>query len=293
MRAEVARACGTVLVAALAGATALAQQPADVDSLLDVVSARVEQYYVRAHSIICTETVHLQPIDQAWTPVEFGRTLVYDLRVEWDRSADGETPSEPTVLRELRTVNGRPPKPKDEPGCMDPKPVSPDSLAMLLPLHRREYFFRLAGPGKVDKQPALMIDYRGRTPGPADISWKEDCVSVDLPGHYRGRVWVDPESDDVLRVDEQLVGMFEFRVPRDHVRAGAPTSMVIERADSSTRYRPVTFHDPDETLVLPASIQTFQIIRNSGAPRVRITQTFSNYRRFLTGGRLVKPGGSE
>jgi hypothetical protein len=29
------------------------------------------------------------------------------------------------------------------------------------------------------------------------------------------------------------------------------------------------------------------VIRGSGAPRVRTTQTFTGYQRFVTGGRLV------
>lgn len=267
-----------------------AQQPGDLDAVLSAVSSRVEAYYARAQSIVCTETVRVQPIDIDLTPRDLGRTLVYDLRVEWDRSADRETPTEPTVVRQLRTVNGRPPRPKDQPGCMDPKPVSPDALSMLLPLHRSEYLFKLAGAGRINKRPALMIDYKGRVAGPADVKWTGDCVSIDLPGHFRGRVWVDPETDDVLRVDEQLVGLYEVRVPRDRVIFAASSSMVVERADTTTRYRQVTFHDPDETLILPESIETFQVIRNAGVPRLRISQAFSDYHRFLTAGRLVKPG---
>ena len=30
------------------------------------------------------------------------------------------------------------------------------------------------------------------------------------------------------------------------------------------------------------------LIRNAGVPRLRMTQEFSSYRRFITGGRLVK-----
>lgn len=290
MCAGFARVSAAVLTIALATAAALAGQPSEVSLLLDTVSARVEAYYTRAQSLICTETVRLQPIDTAWTPMEFGRTLVYDLRVEWNRSADGEDQSEPIVLRQLRTVNGRPPKPKDEPKCMDPRPISPDMLSRLLPVHRGEYQFKLAGLGRTDKHQALMIDYRGRTPERGVVTWKGDCVSVELPGHFRGRVWIDADSRDVLRVDEQLVGLYEFPVPREHSHGGFFETMVIERADSSTRFRPVTFHDPDETLILPDSIESLQVIRNSGAPRVRISQTFTDYRRFLTGGRLVKPG---
>jgi hypothetical protein len=49
----------------------------------------------------------------------------------------------------------------------------------------------------------------------------------------------------------------------------------------------VAFTEPHETLMLPVSIETLTIVRNAGAPRVRKTQEFSNYRRFVTGGRVV------
>jgi hypothetical protein len=65
--------------------------------------------------------------------------------------------------------------------------------------------------------------------------------------------------------------------------------MVLERADSSIRYQPVTFTDPDETVLLPSSIRSTTVFRNAPTPRMRVTQTFSNYRRFITGGRVVRP----
>jgi len=64
--------------------------------------------------------------------------------------------------------------------------------------------------------------------------------------------------------------------------------MTIERADSTIRYRRVAFSDPDETLVLPSSIETTTIVKNSGSPRTHISQTFTNYRRFVTGSRIVQ-----
>ena len=121
--------------------------------------------------------------------------------------------------------------------------------------------------------------------------WHDDCVTVDLPGRTRGRVWIDAATDDVVRLDEHLTGMFEFPVPRARERPGGPPWMAIERADSSVKYRPVVFHDPDETIMLPASIESTTIIRNAGVPRLRTTQTFAGYRRFVTGGRVVKDVG--
>jgi hypothetical protein len=64
--------------------------------------------------------------------------------------------------------------------------------------------------------------------------------------------------------------------------------MTLERANMSIRYKSVTFRDPDETLMLPAEIISSSMWRNGGSPGNRITQSFSNYRRFVTGGRIVE-----
>jgi hypothetical protein len=101
-------------------------------------------------------------------------------------------------------------------------------------------------------------------------------------------VWVDRNTAEVLRLDEGLIGSVEIPVPRQQRRPGSAAAFVVERADSSIRYRPVTFHDPDEILMLPESIDTLQVIRNSGVPRLRIVQRFSNYKRFITAGRVVE-----
>jgi hypothetical protein len=39
--------------------------------------------------------------------------------------------------------------------------------------------------------------------------------------------------------------------------------------------------------MLPASIDTVTVVRGAGTQRMRISQRFSAYRRFLTGGRIV------
>ena len=282
------------MVAACAATAAAFQPPAptagDLTAVLTRIADRVESYYTRAQSIVCLETVRLQPLSADLGFDGRARTLVYELRIAWDPPEDGKAP-DARVVRQVLKVDGRPPKPADEPGCLDPKPVSPEPLEMLLPGNRDDYNFALAGPAKVDGRPALRLDYRARAKGHAEVTWKDPCVSVELPGWSRGRVWVDADTDDVLRLDEQLVGMFEFPIPRKlQVGMGGPRSMTIERADSSTRYRRVAFHDPDETLLLPESIEALTIIRGGGPPRLRVTQTFSDYKRFLTGGRLVPPG---
>ena len=140
---------------------------------------------------------------------------------------------------------------------------------------------------RVDGRPVLRIDYRGRATTSPEITWTDVCVQVGLQGRSRGRIWVDASTYEVLRLDDQLVGTFTFDVPRDHARRGVARSMVIERAESSIRYKRVEFHDPHETLPLPATVETFTVIRGGSTQRTRVTQRFSDDRRFLTDGRIV------
>jgi hypothetical protein len=263
----------------------------DVTGWMVRVGERVQQYYARAQSIICEETVRLEPLGaDLLANGEHVRQLVYELRVAWDaaQAGEGKVP-EATVLRQLITVDGRPPRPGDEPGCFDRKPVSPEPLGMLLPTRQSDYVFSWEGQGREGGRASVTLEYKSARVQPADIVWNGDCVSVDLPGRTRGRVWLDPATADVLRLDEQLTGQFDVPMPRTNKRgARLPSSFTIERADSTTSYRPVTFQDPDETVMLPASIVSLQVIRNSGMPRLRTYQKFSKYRRFITGGRIVQ-----
>lgn len=283
---------GVVMLLTCAVCPVWAQRPpareVDADDVVRRVSERLARWYGRAQTVVSRETVNIQPLGQGLSPEGFARRLVHELRVAWhpgELASDGAPVS---VVREVLSVNGRPPKPGDEPGCMDPKPVSPEPLAMLLPDRLAESVFSFAGTGRIDGRAVIMLDYRGAAPLPADIVWTDDCVTVSLPGRSRGRIWVDAETDDVLRVDDHLVGQFHFDVPREHVRRGAASSMVIERADSSIRYRPIQFRDPEETLLMPVSVDTLTVIRGGGMQRVRISQRLTDHRRFLTAGRLVE-----
>jgi hypothetical protein len=263
--------------------------PAAVPGLMTRIAERIEQYYARARSIVSQETVQLEPLGIDLLPDgSHVRRLVFELRVAWEATTEGARPPEATVLRQLVSVDGRPPRAGDEPGCLDPKPVATEPLAMLLSGRQREFAFTWRDSGRTDGRPSVTLDYKSVKPQPPDVTWKGECVSIELPGRTRGRVWVDRRTADVLRLDEQLTGTVEIRVPKAQMRTGLPTDMIVERADSSIRYHPVEFHDPDEVVMLPESIESLQVIRNSGAPRLRIVQRFSNYKRFMTGGRIVQ-----
>jgi hypothetical protein len=262
-------------------------QSVTADTSVARVGDYVEKYYARAQSIMVDENVAIQPLGLDLRKEGFARRLTYELRVEWDPDETGED-SPAKVTRQLIAINGRPPKPDQEPECLDPRSTSPEPLAFLLPDRREKFIFKAAGLGRVDGRTAMMIDYRSVRPEQPKVEWREECVRIDLPGRARGRIWADPETSEILRLDEGIIGLVDITIPRKQQRPGGSTFMTIERADSSIRYRRVTFTEPDETLVLPSSIETTTIVRNSGSPRTHISQTFTNYRRFVTGSRIVQ-----
>jgi hypothetical protein len=276
-----------LVVALLAAGRAAIGQSISADRTVDRLSDYVEQYYTRAQSIVTNESVTVQRLNRDLSFDGFARRLEYELRVEWDPSVDAdESPAK--VTRQLLTVNGKPPRKGDKPECMDPKSVSPEPLAFLLPDRRHKYAFTSAGVGRVDGREAVMVDYRSLEPGKPIVEWTDDCVSVDVPGRWRGRLWAEPETATIVRMDEQLIGMVDLPIPRKHQQINGALFLTLERADMSIRYRAVRFSDPDETLMLPAEITSSSMWRNGGSPGNRVTQSFSNYRRFVTAGRIIR-----
>jgi hypothetical protein len=195
------------------------------------------------------------------------------------------------VLRTLKTVNGRPPKPGDEPKCLDPKPASLDPLVFLLPQHQRDYKFTYKGIGKAgDGHTGVMIDYAPLSKKEPEFVWNDTCISVDAPARTSGRVWVDRFGGDVLRIDERTAGPIDIRVPREQERKAGVASFTLERTDVSIHYRMVTFTDPAEVILLPELLEEMSVTSGgAAAPRQRTTHKYSGYQRFVTSGKLVEP----
>ena len=281
--------CACVLGGLLVGgAPASAQRggEGDVEAVLQRIQASVERFYSRALHVVADVRVRVRPLGRSFRATVRGRSLLYEMRVEWAEGTDTTAP-EPVVTRRLLEANGRPAAPEDEPQCADPEPFSEEPLAIFLPAKRNDYVFTWTGRDREAGRETDVLEYRLRHDEAPTIAWEDTCVSIDLPGHTRGRVWADVENGDVLRVDERLTGMFEFPVPREQRRRGVRSTMAIESSNSTVRYRRVAFSDPDETLLLPASSESMTVWRNAGVARQFIIHEISNYRRFVTGARIV------
>jgi hypothetical protein len=199
-------------------------------------------------------------------------------------------------VRKVLKVNGRAPREsdrKDRSGCTDPNPLTSEPLAFLLPARRSEYQFTAAGATTDRNRPALMIDFASvdRRSNPVlvqDPEGRDDCF--DWTGHIasRGRIWIDATTYDVLRVDRGIPGPVDVRVPvLIQRRYRLENWVVIVRDDVTIRYEKVAFSDPEEVLLLPESIGAHIVVRG-GLQSTRRFQTFSNYRRFVTKGKVVE-----
>lgn len=264
----------------------------DLSSLVTNVGARLAEYYRHAQQLVCLERSTVMPIDSGWRLDGFARTVESELRLDIDDAAVRE----PRVTREVRRVNGREPRDRDHTnraGCTDPTPLSPEPLAFLLPEHRDEYVFTGLRDATERSRAAFAIEFssvkrQGHPELIEDEYGHDDCFDWKGPVAITGRVWVDAVTLDVLRLERRVAGPTDVRVPVPLQRRYLFTPwLTLDRDDLTLRYKEVTFNDPDETVLLPESIDSVTVFRG-GLQSIRRTQVFSDYRRFLTTGRIVK-----
>ena len=167
-----------------------------------------------------------------WSLDGFARRLVYELRVEWNPSVEGDE-SPATVTRQLLTVNGKPPRKGDEPEVHGSASVSPEPLAFLLPDRRHKYAFTGAGIGRVDGRDALMVDYRSARGGQADgrVDRRVRRASMTCPADGVAGCGPIRETAAIVRLDEQLIGMVDLPIPRKHQRVNGALYMTLERRE--------------------------------------------------------------
>ena len=138
-----------------------------------------------------------------------------------------------------------------------------------------------------------MIDFRsvrrqGRPQLIEDELGHDDCFDWKGPVPIKGRLWVDADTYDVLKLERHIAGPTDVQVPLPLQRKyGLPARVTIDRDDLTLHYREVVFSDPDEVMLLPESITTTTVLR-TGLQSTRRTQQFTDYQRFLTRSRIKR-----
>ena len=291
-----AGACAALIVALTTGLSAgqSKNQFADINlpSLLERAGARVTEFFARAQSLVCLERVSLQRLGLGYSADGPPRFVESELRLSWEPTEENPTPTEAKTLRQVLRVNGGKPRKNDYNNCTTPEQSESETqpLSILLPEQRLKHTFTVEGRDRIDGRSTLVISFREIKKPVVDVSLvdnKEDCISYDVDGGMRGKVWIDEETMDVLRLDKALIGLVEIPLPKKAARLGGSLSWTMERWDSTTRFKRVSFQNPDESLVLPVSQSTLQITRGAGTPRLRTQTEYKDYRRFLTGARIL------
>ncbi|MGH9144347.1 MAG: hypothetical protein ACRD2I_24675, partial [Vicinamibacterales bacterium] len=233
----------TAIALCLLGASTAAQAPPDIETVLARVGARIADYYKRAQNVVCIEKTMVQPVDYDYSPRGFARVTEYELHVEADENGDE---GEAKVVRELVRINGRPPREKDKKdraGCTDANPLSTEPLAFLLPSHRAEYTFASGGFGKGKDRNTLIVEFTsGKPEGKGEIAedprGHDDCFTWSLPVALKGKVWIDADSYQVVRVEQRMAGMADLSVSSKLQRKhNLESSVVVERHDTTIRYK--------------------------------------------------------
>ena len=251
--------------------------------LMERVGGYVKAYVERARTLLSRETTRTRQLDASLSPAGASREVVSEQRVEWDSSQGGTIP---TIIRELVKVNGRAPKPGDEPDCYDPKAEAPEPLSFLLPELQVEYRFFNTGRGRVDKRNTTIIEFVPTEAEKPRVTWEGKCSTIYFP--FRGRFWTDESTGEVLRLEATLERSFDFEIPKEVQQPGDHVAyQTLQIWQRSVRYSPTTFTNPEETLLLPSTIRTIAVYQAGRTARLMTDQSFSNYRRFMTGATLI------
>jgi hypothetical protein len=250
-----------------------------LEDILQRAGDRVQQYTASILNVVCTESTRRQELEpdlktEKNKPIE----LAYDFFIVLGSSFGIRE------QRELKLINGKPPA-KNERAPVPDTTAYTTAVVILLPEIRKNYTFTDAGIGDLDGRRVLIVDYVPAIRRPPSVSWEGARFRVNLQS--KGRIWIDPESYDVLRLDSHLTEPYEFRSPKvakkgPFVLFGPTHTFKMETSDVSIRFGSASFKDPEQTLMLPVSAESFQVFEGTRVPRIRITHSFTNYRRFTS-----------
>src|SRR5262245_54021728 len=125
--------------------------------------------------------------------------------------------------------------------CRSSSPA-PAHLSRLLPPHREEYQFTPVRDASEKNRPVLVIEFttieRKSRPELIEEGVHDACFDWKGPIATRGRLWVDRDTYEVLRLDRGLHGPVDVKVPWSlQRRYDFGSWVVLERDDLSLRYK--------------------------------------------------------
>ena len=244
-----------------------------------------------------------------WTRVYSGQRLNADLTpkgrpvesvAEWivlrPSVPDGRDKALPVAVIEVKSVDGKAPKGKNVGPSTYSHPLEfHHPLVFLSPEKQAEWDFSWEGEKDLRGSKTVVI-----TATPAVVTEPTSKIkgrSFYVQGlRQRARVWIDPQSCDVLQVEWRLLDTFRFKIefglnwygPFFVARPGREVE--FEKMDNTIRFAPITFKDPDQILMLPVFEEYMHVIRGARrSPAYRSTVSYIDYKRFVTDVKVKTP----
>lgn len=306
MRKVYGRLLATVLMTSVCvvswGQTQISNSSAQTDAsaaqlknILERAGERVQKYHDAMFSIAFTEVVQQQELRSDASSKDKPKNFVYESVVVSRQSSTSQQDSFPLVTRTLKSVDGKPTEQKNlsqRSHCVDTNPPSlyADPLIFLLPENQTKFRFSYEGEADLHGRRVAVVSIT-MPPASAPIEIKDTgkCFSLSRGLQRKGKIWIDVNTFDVLQLQWQLAESFSAKTSTKVVRSGMffglrpRREISYEKADTMIRFQPVTFQNPDQILLLPASSESTWIIKGAKIAGYQTTTAYTQYKRFLTG----------
>lgn len=247
----------------------------ELSIVLERTSARLRRSVAHLQGLAWTTTVRYEVLDGDGRAIETGEPgeVVYKTTVSPFSFPDSSVVV-PITQVELMRVDGEPVDSDHELPWHYPKPAVP--VPTFLIGVDEGYSFSLAGRGEARGRDAIMLDFVWR---PEDRrvrvvrGQQEYLLSVAGVSHA-GRVWIDAESSDVLRVE----------------RHSGPVEIVEGRSEQATwsyerqwtaSFQLRRFENPEQALLVPESAEVATFLAGESPAVRRMVTTHGDFRRFV------------
>lgn len=263
-------------------------------NLLERVGERIQKYQDTMFSIAFTEVLRQQELQSDGTSKNKPKEFVYESIVVSRASPANQQNSFPVITRTLKSVNGKPTEQKNLPQrskCVEtnPRPVYGDPLTFLLPKNQTDFIFSYAGEADLDgHKTAVILINQPPASEPVKIVDTGDCFRLSRSLRRQGKVWIDLNTYDVVQLQWQLAESFSGKTPAGVAKFGifpvfrSAKELRYEKQEMTIRFRPVTFQNPEQVLLLPSFSEAAWILTGGRIAGFRTTTDYTRYRRFLT-----------
>lgn len=123
---------------------------------------------------------------------------------------------------------------------------------------------------------------------PVKIVDTGDCFRLSRSLRRQGKVWIDLNTYDVVQLQWQLAESFSGKTSAGVAKFGIfpvfrpAKELSYEKQEMTIRFRPVTFQNPEQSLLLPSFSESAWILKGARIAGFRVTTDYTRYRRFLT-----------